>query len=295
MRVKNHFPLFSVINAPFLESARTESSLSAILSHSSVFMLRDSPVWSFNLDMEITELDLIYKRDMGRLWELGIEVPVMDSGNGFMDGFLDSWHKAFAFPDYGRSRRPSNEFLYSIRRNDSAVIEGGNGSGGLGDIRLTVKKMILTGDPCLSIRAELELPTGMAYDGHGSGGIDSGATILLDKEITEQIMSYWNFGVTFPGDYKGKETVGLRNFFHAAAGIEALPWKGLGILGQVVFQGSPFPKTGVAPIDRVSALLTIGLRYHRTEKDSIELSISEDPNTAGAPDVTFNLGYKKRF
>jgi hypothetical protein len=41
-------------------------------------------------------------------------------------------------------------------------------------------------------------------------------------------------------------------------------------------------------------LLSFGGRYV-SGKNSLEFSLTEDPNTAGAPDVTFNLTYRKRF
>jgi hypothetical protein len=294
LQVKNQFPLFLHIDAPYLESASAGNSFSSSLSHSSVFMVKSSQEWSVNLDMEITELDLRYKKMIGNLAEFGIEVPVLDFGSGFMDDFLNSYHKFFGFPDYGRSTRPENSFLYEVRRNGSLVIRGENGHIGLGDIRLTAKREIIGPDPVISIRAEIELPTGDASRGYGSGSFDTGVTLLADKRISEKIMTYWNLGVVFPGKLKAQESIPLKIFGHAGAGIEADIWKHISLLAQILFQNSPFPKTEISSIDRVSALLTLGGRYSSGRK-SLEFSLTEDPNTAGAPDVTLNLAYKLRF
>ena len=70
--------------------------------------------------------------------------------------------------------------------------------------------------------------------------------------------------------------------------------KDFSLIGQLSFQSSPFPHTGIGAVDRTATLLTLGGRY-RTGNDSIEFSLTEDANTAGAPDVIFNLSYKKRF
>jgi hypothetical protein len=294
LRVKNQFPLFLHLDAPVLESAVTENSFSAALSHSSVFLTRNSANWSVDLDMELTELDLRFKKVIPGLFEVGLEIPILSLESGFMDGFLDSYHKTFGFPDYGRDARPVNSFLYEVRRNGALVVQGKNGEIGIGDVLLTLKREILKNDPAVSIRAEIELPTGDASDGHGSGGIDTGLTLLVDKRISERFMSYWNAGVIFPGSLRARDEVALRTSFHAGAGVEAAIWKHFSLLGQIMFQTSPFPKTDIGSVDRIAALLTFGGRY-ASGKNSLEFSLTEDPNTAGAPDVTFNLTYKRRF
>jgi Protein of unknown function (DUF3187) len=294
LQAKNQFPLFLYVNPPRLESALTENSIAAVLSHSSVFMVKGSPEWSVNLDMEITELALRFKRDIPNFFEIGVEVPFVSFESGFMDGFLDSYHKAFGFADYGRSGRPENEFLYEVKRNGSTVVRGKAGRIGIGDMRITAKRVILGGDPVVSVRAELQLPTGDATEGFGSGTFGGGATLLVDKKLSKKFMSYWNIGAVFPGELKARETVSLRNFLHGGTAIEAALWEKFSILGQVEFQTSPFPKTGIGAIDRISALLSFGGRYV-SGNNNVEFSITEDPNTAGAPDVTFTLTYLRRF
>ncbi|SPQ01684.1 exported hypothetical protein [Candidatus Sulfobium mesophilum] len=294
LQLKNQFPLFLYVNAPYLESAATGNSFSAGLSHSSVFMTRNSAAWSVNLDMEITELNLRLRKVIPGLFEVGIEVPVMVTASGFMDGFLESYHKTFGFPDYGRDTRPTNSFLYEVRRNGAIVVQGRNGDIGIGDLRLTAKREIRRDDPAISVKADVELPAGSASDGHGSGSIDTGLSLLLDKKITERIISYWNAGVIFPGVLRAQEEVALRTSFYGGGAIEAALWDHFSLIGQIMFQTSPFPKTDIGPIDRIAALLSVGGRYS-SGKNSLEFSLTEDPNTAGAPDVIFNLTYQRRF
>src|SRR5574340_1438395 len=138
-QVKNQFPLFFYLDAPVFESAVNESSFSLSVSHSSVFMMKNSADWTVNLDMEVTELNLKYKRDIPDFFEIGIEVPVLNFSSGFMDGFLNSYHDTFGFPDYGRKTRPDNEFLYEVKKNGSVVAKAEDGRPGLGDIRLTIR------------------------------------------------------------------------------------------------------------------------------------------------------------
>ncbi|MEJ2697141.1 MAG: DUF3187 family protein, partial [Candidatus Sulfobium sp.] len=294
LQVNNQFPLFLTVDSPRLETATTGTSFAAAFSYSSVYMVHHSDSWTVNLDMEVADLDLRYRKNFPGLFELGIEVPVLSFSSGFMDGFLESYHSTFGFGDYGRSNRPENEFLYEVRHNGETVIRGRNGRIGIGDIRLWAKREILTGDPVVSLRVDVELPTGDASSGFGSGGFDTGVACLVNKKISEKFMSYLNIGVVFPGNLRAVDTVDLETFPYGGAGIEAGPWGNFSFLGQILFQGSPYPDTSISQIDRTAALLSFGARY-RTGKNSLEFSFTEDPSTSGAPDFTLNLSYRRSF
>jgi hypothetical protein len=294
LQVKNQFPLFLPVNEPYLESASIENSFSASLSHSSVYLVRESSEWSMGLDMEITELDIRFKKNIQDFIELGIDLPFVCFESGFMDDFLKGYHDAFGFPDYGRSNRPENEFLYEVRRKGVLIIKGENGRIGIGDIKFTFKKPILKADPAISIKGDIELPTGDAKEGYGNGSIDVSIAALIEKKLSEKFKAYGNLGIVFPGDLKGYEKVELREFIYGGTGIEAAFWKNLSLLGQVFIQGSPFPKTGISSVDRIAVLLSLGGRYY-SGKNSLEFSFTEDPNTSGAPDFSLNLSFKRKF
>ncbi len=293
-QVKNQFPLFLYLDAPVVESAVNESSFSLNVSHSSMFMMKSSEDWTINLDMEVTELNLKYQRNIPDFFEIGVEVPVLNFSSGFMDGFLNSYHDTFGFSDYGRGTRPDNEFLYEVKKNGSAVVKAEDSRIGLGDVRLSIKRELIKGDPHVSVKANIEFPTGNASRGFGNGCIDGGIALLLDKRLGNKFNLYVNSEIVFPGDLRAEQTVRLKEYFYTGAAVEAALLKNFSLLGQISFQSSPFPHTGIGAVDRIAALLSFGGRYG-TGKDSLEFAITEDANTAGAPDVIFNLAYKKRF
>ena len=294
LQVRNQFPLFLYLNTPYLESALVENSFSASLSYSSINLVESSSEWDISLDMEITELDLRFRKNIGDFIELGIELPILSFSSGFMDGFLNSYHDAFGFPDYGRSNRPDNEFLYEVRRNRDLVVKGKNGHIGIGDIRLTLKKPLLNSDPAISIKGDIELPTGDAKAGYGNGSIDAGIAVLMDKKLSEYFKSYLNIGAVFPGNLRGHEEITLREFLYGGAAIEASFWKNISLIVQVFVQGSPFPKTDISSVDRLAVLLSLGGRYS-SGNNNFEFSLAEDPNTSGAPDFTLNFSFKRIF
>jgi len=294
LQVKNQFPLFLPVDQPYLESAATTNSFSVSLSHSSVYVMEDSSSWRAHLDIELTELAFRYKQDIPGIFEFGIDVPVLRATGGFMDRPLAWYHRAFGFADYGRSKRPRNSFLYDIQKDGAPLIEGENDRAGIGDVRLTVKKKIAGTDPVISVLAEVELPTGDAKAGYGNGSVDTGIAVLLDKSLAEDTKLYVNLGAAFPGDLKAYQTVRLDNFYYAGAGVEAFVSPEMSLLVQLMAQTSPYPYTGISQIDNAGVLLALGGRYYG-KAGSYELSLTEDPNTTGAPDFILNLSFQKRF
>ncbi len=95
----------------------------------------------------------------------------------------------------------------------------------------------------VSIKADVELPSGKAKKGYGNGSVDAGVALLIDKSISSAIMTYWNFGAVFPGDIKGYNKLNLKNYFHGGAGLEAALGKRFSLLAQVQGQSAVYPET----------------------------------------------------
>ena len=113
--------------------------------------------------------------------------------------------------------------------------------------------------------------------------------VLQDREY----LGSFTLGLSH-GNIELINIIDLEKYIHGGAALEAKVWKDISIVGQVFIQGSPFPKTGIAEVDRTAVLLSLGGRYH-AEKNSVIFSLTEDPNTAGAPDITFNFTFKRNF
>jgi hypothetical protein len=307
LQVKNQFPIFIHANQPYLERAIPETSFSASLSHSSIFTVQNSGEWVIDMDMEITELNLRYKHYIKSIGEIGIDLSFIAFSNGFLDGFLESFHDLIRVHDpYGKSGRPKDDFLYEIRHGEYAELLAERGSGsqgstavvlgrtgtGLGDIRLTLKRPLIVSDNYnLSLKGDLELPTGDAKEGYGNGSTDAGVSILYDRRLSDKIMSYWNIGAVFPGDLDGYSNIDLKNFIYGGSAIEIDILKRWDLLFQLQAQSPIYPETDLNAVDWTAYLLAFGCRYHKGS-NSIEFSITEDINSTGAPDFTANISYK---
>jgi hypothetical protein len=293
-RVKNQFPLFLHLNTPVLEKAAQEDSISLGLSYSSVFMKKGSADWLVDLDLESAEFNFTYKKNFPGWVELGLEIPVLGFSPGVLDQPLENYHSAFGFPDYGRSRYPKNEFHYRLIRKGKLVVEGESGKVGPGDLRLTGKKDFSFAEMLLALKADLELPTGDPNTGFGNGSLDWGLAVIGERNLGQAFKLTGTLGLVLPGDLKARETVTLQPYYYAGIAAEWALWKTFEVLGQCLVQTSPFPVTGISTVDQTGVLLTLGGRY-AFGRNSLELSFTEDLNTTGAPDFTFQLGVKHKF
>ena len=294
LQVRNQFPIFLPLDPPYLESAAARDSATVSLTHSSVYVIETAPAWTVNMDLELTELNIRLKKTLGPRTELGLDVPVIRPTAGFLDAPLASFHNALGTGDYGRSARPNNEFLYEVLYQGKPVIIPESDKAGIGDVRLTVKRVVNDAKPLVSLMANVELPTGDAKTGYGNGSVDAAFAVLVDLDLGKQYRGYGNAGLVVPGDLKGYQTIPMRTYAYAGFGVEAAWWDRFSVIVQTVVSGSPYPTTGIRQVDWPGILLTFGGRYSFSSS-SFEFSLTEDPDTAGAPDFIMNVSYMMSF
>ena len=294
LQVRNQFPIFLPLDPTYLESAVVSDAAVLSLSHSSVYVTQTSAAWTVNMDLELTELMIRLKKKFGSRTELGLDVPFLRPTEGFLDRPLDSFHDFLGTEDYGRHARPYNEFLYEVMYQGKPVIQPVNGRSGIGDVRMTLKHVVNDAKPLVSLMANIELPTGDAKTGYGNGSIDAAFAVLVDLDLGKQYRGYGNVGVVVPGDLKGYQAIPMRTYAYAGFGVEAAWWDRFSIIVQTVVAGSPYPTTGIRQVDWPGILLTFGGRYS-FGSSSIEFSLTEDPDTAGAPDFIANVTYTISF
>jgi hypothetical protein len=294
LQVRNQFPIFLPLDPPYLESAAVRDSATVALTHSSVYVTETTPAWTVNMDLELTELNIRWKKTLGARTELGIDVPLIRPTAGFLDRPLASFHDALGTGDYGRHERPENEFLYELLYQGNPVIKPVSDRSGIGDVRITVKRVVNDANPLVSLMANVELPTGDAKTGYGNGSVDAAFAVLVDLDMGRQYRGYGNVGVVVPGDLKGYQTIPMRTYAYAGFGVEAAWWDRFSVIVQTVVAGSPYPTTGIRQVDWPGILLTFGGRYS-FGSSSLEFSLTEDPDTAGAPDFIANVTYTMSF
>jgi hypothetical protein len=147
--------------------------------------------------------------------------------------------------------------------------------------------------PALSARASVKLPTGSKSKAFGSGELDWGVGLLLEKDI-KKLALYLNADVTVPGEAYEDDGIDLQEFYTLLLGLEYRFTPQCSLLAQTYHMTRPFSETGVDPLDRRIHELLVGVSYRTKGNVTVQGGFMEDildSADAGA-DVTifFNIG-----
>ncbi len=295
--IKNGHPLYAALGSPSLVSAQPENSIDIGFSYSSTYLVEGQKDWHFGIDVETALLDIQLKHVVGGGTEVGLDLPLIRYGAGFMDDFIETYHRVLGMPGaYGRDNRPRNAYLLDVTRNGKDVIVGKPGKTLLGDVMIEIKKTLSQrAGSVVSVQGFMNLPTGDPDSGYGSGKPNGGIALLMNEQLRGDSMLYVNAGIGFIHQLRALQQVELNNYYYGGAGLEWLFVEKISLHAQLFVQSSPFPKTGVRSIDDPSMLASIGGRYKITDKSALGVAVTEDPDTSGAPDLMVGVDYRYRY
>lgn len=235
---------------------------------------------SIELDGETRRLRLSWRRGLGAGWDAGIEVPLLWTGGGFLDGWIEDWHRTFGLPNGGRETAPQDGYRHRYVREGLTQFDVRQPDSGPGDVSLTLGRRL--GDSA-ALRALARLPTGEASTLLGG---NAGGALWLDLALP------------LPGAARG----------YAAAGVSVnsagellsdrqeriVPFGGLGLLlpltgrvrlsAQLQAHGALYRDSDLAPLSRVATPLTLGLQFALTPRLNLDLGFQEDPAVLASPD-----------
>ena len=194
--------------------------------------------------------------------ELGLEVPVLDRYQGFMNGAITATERATTGENPARTAFKNNNFLFNVSRNGQTIMSGGPGAVGLGDTTLMSKYQLLTEGaamPAVSLRGAVKLPTGSQADFFGSGSPDFGLGLAVEKLVAGRWILYGNVtGVVPTGTIAG---FGLQPTISGLAAIEYLWSENLSITAHFDYYSSPFHGTGAQAFDQGVTESVMGFSY----------------------------------
>jgi hypothetical protein len=296
--VKNGYPLYAALGSPSLMSAEPENTLDINCSYSNTYNIKRLNEWSIGIDLETAITDIQLKRLAGKETEIGLDLPIIRYGPGFMDGAIDTYHKLMGLSNpYNRNDRPRNQFLLQITHNGEMVIQGEPGKTALGDITVEVKQAIYDNraSTIISVQVFLNVPTGDADSAFGSGKTNGGMAMLINEKLRSDVMLYLNAGIGLIDKLEAMQEVKLRDYYYGGVSLEWLYSNSVSLNVQMVIQSSPFPKTGIHFIDYPSLLGSFGGRYKVDALSSLGIAVTEDPDASGAPDIMIGAEYRYQF
>lgn len=306
LRVSNYYPphLMFLMPAPAApwDGEAGNWELDFAVGYAASFINEDSDRWRTVIDLEMTVLEFGLTLGLTNRFSVGADVRFASMSGGFLDGFLEDFHDAFGLPDYGRSQRPDNEFLYYVEKDGEQWFE--SEFGGMHPVDSSVSaEYLLTdrGDPrapggrfTAALSYALKLPVGDETAGFGSGKLDHRVALPL-RWTADPFALYLvpAFSLLSDPDTLGAdvEVLNVIGTFLGAEWAFARNWSALAGLN---FYTSPFENTGIGQFDDDSLQLDVGFIWNPAPDARLELSFSEDL-TRPAPDFSLRMGLGYRF
>jgi hypothetical protein len=188
-------------------------------------------------DFELTRANVALHYGLFERLAVGLEMPVLYTWSGFLDDFIKGFEDVTGFERKIRFELPQNRFTSVLEKDGNVALRGGSGAVGIGDIAFGAKALLREEGawmPAVAGRLALKLPTGDSDRALGSGEVDVGVGVTLEK-TAGPVRLYLNTGLTIP-------------------------------------TGNPFSGTGIASMPMLSTFLTG--EYRLTERFSLLVQLN---------------------
>ncbi|MFN6194987.1 MAG: DUF3187 family protein [Planctomycetota bacterium] len=273
--------------------AAGEVSARADAAYSSLWLVGAAPGRQWRMDAEYLRVAAGLRVGIGSGLDLAVELPVAHTSGGFLDSFLVDYHDFFGLPDQDRDISPRNAYDVSLRRCGNPGWSADPAGAQLLDVpiyaswRLTPERAPVG----FAVRGGVELPTGDADRGYGSGGVEPSLGVLFDRE-GDLVSLYGHAQYTWVHTPDEPARAGFAFADVAVAGLaaEIALLDDLHGFVQVAWETSTLRNFGLRETDDDQALLWVGGRLRCSDALQVELGFGEDLLALVSPDFTAWLG-----
>jgi len=302
----NQSPLVQIYGLPSAGSAivlpQGKKEFRATLDHASNYVDDATVRETILLDGETTRLTLGGRYGLSKDLELGVAIPALVRGGGFLDGFIINYHDLFGFPQGGRDQAPSNRLLYRYSRDGVETLKMDSSGSGLGDISLMAGYQLYHDanqyPRAVALRASVKLPTGESASLNGSGSTDVSVWITASDDYRlplghATLYAAGGLMVMTKGDVLPDQQRDHVGFGTIGVGWNPLSW----IAFKVQMDAhTPFYRdSDLKPLAANAAQLLIGGTLGLSERTTLDIAVSEDIATTTSPDVVFHFNLSTRF
>lgn len=302
----NQSPLIRVYGLPAIESAtvvptgRFQGTLTADITNN--FAPGLSSTDSVMLDGETYRFNLAARYGIAPGFQVGIDIPYLANGGGFLDGFIEGFHDTFGLSQGMRKSYPRNRLLYQYTRNGVTKVLVNDSSSGIGDIRLSGAWQLYhdgsAAPRAVALHASIKLPTGNSNRLFGSGSSDFALWLTASDDYRLPLGHLTLYGAAggmamTDGDVLGDQQRNFAAFGSLGIGWSPLRWLALKVQANAhtsFYTGSSLDQVNSGSVQLVSGG-TIGF----TEDTFLDLAVVEDVTVDTAPDVVFHFALRTRF
>ncbi len=306
-RTVNQSPLVQIFGMPSETASTTVKPghirVSLTQDIASNYTVASNSNENIHLDGESYRWTLAARYGLTERFEVGMEVPYLLSGGGFLDGFIVDWHKTFGLPQGGRDVAAKNKLQYNYNKDGRQVLNMDHSGSGIGDISLTgALKLYDIKDEeshdSIVLRTAVKLSSGDSSQLRGSGSTDFSLYLCGSINNYTEWGSLGLFGsIGGMAMTKGKvlpdQQKSLVGFGTAGLGWGPTDW--ISFKFQLNAHTPLYSGSSLAELSKSSLMLVIGGALKLPGAYLLDIGVSEDLAVATAPDVAFHLGLSKTF
>ena len=182
-------------------------------------------------------------------------------------------------------------------RNGNTLLNLTSPGEGIGDIRINGgvqwRKAKKPGDPNITLRSSLSLPTGDSKKLLGSGGMDAAFWVSADRAVSwfDSPGGLWGgAGILLlgEGDVLADQQRDIVMFGSIGGGAKV--WSGVSLKLQIDVHTALYNKSSLNQINSNAVQLIMGGDIELDKNIKLDLAVKEDPTVYSSPDVVFYLG-----
>ncbi|NVN92596.1 MAG: DUF3187 family protein [Desulfuromonadales bacterium] len=306
-RTANQSPLVQIFGLPAESSSAITPPgrlrLRLSMDVASEYTTHSSNGEQITLDGESYRWVLAAHYGISERFDVGIEIPYVLYGGGFLDGFITDWHSAFGLPQGGRDSAPKDRLLYSYRKNGIQKLSMSHADSGIGDISLNggMKLYDALADgshDSLAVRSTLKLPSGDSSALRGSGSVDFTLSLCGSMNSFTEWGALGLYGALGGMAMTNGNVLADQQNNLAGFGRVGLGWGPAGWISFKVQLDAHTPLYHGSSLDEISSsslMLVIGGALRFPGNYLLDIGVTEDLAVATAPDVGFHFGLSKQF
>ena len=254
---------------------------------SNEYVQRQNANESITLDGETGHFDWGLRYGVLPGVEIGIDVPLLVTGGGILDGAIESYHSAFGLPNGGRELAPRDRYRFQYVRDGQTLLDRERGAQNLGDIELSSGVAVTS---ALALRALVKLPTGSTRELTGG---NLGSALWLDYDPFGDSSRWFGFvsgGVSYNESSRllpaqQEQLVGLLGL---GAGYRA--FRRVALMAQFYGHTALYRDSELNALTRPGGQLVFGTRIGVAPHLSVDVGAQEDVSINSSPDFGIHVG-----
>jgi hypothetical protein len=273
---------------PYQESHPGRWTTSLALDYASTIEYNQLPTASYVLDSELLRLRLRVARDLSPRVFLQLDTDLDGAYNGFLDGFLDRYHRLLGIDIPERQKRPRDAFLYQITLPGRATIERRASGLFLGDLRAGLGIRLT---PKLQTLLSVTLPTTTGPAGYGRGTLSANLLTSLRLVLDPRAIYEGSLGLGYTPTHGELASVERTVFVAASSGLRYRFWGRQSLYANLFLHSPYYRRTSLPGLDRQELGLDFGWLLATRRGPEWRIGMTEDPEPGGPTvDLIFRLG-----